>query len=201
MKNNQCGRSMIEMLGVLAIIAVLSVGGIAGYSKAMSMYKLNKWYDNLVQMITNVQTAYINQKSYGDSHKDLTSMFVSTGIIPKEILDKNNKDILGNTLNIFTSSVSATNGVFRINFYHKLPAGKEAVACCKKLYESSQYFPSMWAVDVTDFKYVVCGKAAPEIYRNYYNCQPYDLAKVATECIQCETKNCEMNFIFDNSMF
>ena len=29
------GRSMIEMLGVLAIIGVLSVGGIAGYSKAM----------------------------------------------------------------------------------------------------------------------------------------------------------------------
>ena len=38
----QCGRSMIEMLGVLAIIAVLSVGGIAGYSKAMLNYKLNK---------------------------------------------------------------------------------------------------------------------------------------------------------------
>ena len=32
---NCVGRSMIEMLGVLAIIAVLSVGGIAGYSKAM----------------------------------------------------------------------------------------------------------------------------------------------------------------------
>ena len=28
---NQSGRSMIEMLGVLAIIGVLSVGGIAGY--------------------------------------------------------------------------------------------------------------------------------------------------------------------------
>ena len=38
----QCGRSMIEMLGVLAIIGVLSVGGIAGYSKAMMNYKLNK---------------------------------------------------------------------------------------------------------------------------------------------------------------
>ena len=36
------GRSMIEMLGVLAIIAVLTVGGIAGYSKAMEKYKLNK---------------------------------------------------------------------------------------------------------------------------------------------------------------
>lgn len=36
------GRSMVEMLGVLAIIAVLSVGGIAGYSKAMEKWKTNK---------------------------------------------------------------------------------------------------------------------------------------------------------------
>ena len=36
------GRSMVEMLGVLAIIGVLSVGAIAGYSKAMFKYKLNK---------------------------------------------------------------------------------------------------------------------------------------------------------------
>lgn len=43
-RNNQSGRSMIEMLGVLAIIGVLSVGGIAGYSKAMYKYKLTKVY-------------------------------------------------------------------------------------------------------------------------------------------------------------
>ena len=46
MKNNQCGRSMVEMLGVLAIIGVLSVGGIAGYSKAMNKYKINKKCDS-----------------------------------------------------------------------------------------------------------------------------------------------------------
>ena len=40
--NFEKGRSMIEMLGVLAIVAVLSVGGIAGYSKAMEKFKLNK---------------------------------------------------------------------------------------------------------------------------------------------------------------
>ena len=34
------GRSMVEMLGVLAIIGVLSVGGIAGYSKAMNKFKM-----------------------------------------------------------------------------------------------------------------------------------------------------------------
>ena len=41
-KNEQSGRSMVEMLGVLAIIGVLSVGGIAGYSKAMTKFKINK---------------------------------------------------------------------------------------------------------------------------------------------------------------
>ena len=35
MKINQFGRSMVEMIGVLAIIGVLSVGSIAGYQKAM----------------------------------------------------------------------------------------------------------------------------------------------------------------------
>lgn len=47
----QCGRSMIEMLGVLAIIAVLSVGGIAGYSKAMTKFKVNKAVNDYSSMI------------------------------------------------------------------------------------------------------------------------------------------------------
>lgn len=42
MKIDEFGRSMVEMLGVLAIIGVLSIGAIAGYSKAMMKYKLNK---------------------------------------------------------------------------------------------------------------------------------------------------------------
>ena len=43
----QFGRSMVEMLGVLAIIGVLSVGGIAGYSKAMFKHKMNQTLDAL----------------------------------------------------------------------------------------------------------------------------------------------------------
>ena len=45
------GRSMIEMLGVLAIIGVLSVGGIAGYSKAMEQFKINKTIDEYAYLI------------------------------------------------------------------------------------------------------------------------------------------------------
>ena len=41
-KTNQAGRSMLEMLGVLAIVGILSVGSIFGYNKAVRMYKINK---------------------------------------------------------------------------------------------------------------------------------------------------------------
>ena len=47
------GRSMVEMLGVLAIIGVLSVGAIAGYSKAMMKYKLNKHAEAVNMLINN----------------------------------------------------------------------------------------------------------------------------------------------------
>ena len=48
------GRSMVEMLGVLAIIGVLSVGAIAGYSKAMMKYKLNQHAVAVNMLINNV---------------------------------------------------------------------------------------------------------------------------------------------------
>ena len=60
----QSGRSMVEMLGVLAIVGVLSIGGIAGYSKAMAKYKINKTLDQVSMLITNVRTTYGNQTSY-----------------------------------------------------------------------------------------------------------------------------------------
>ncbi len=61
----QCGRSMIEMLGVLAIIGVLSVGGIAGYSKAMEQFKINKLTQHIAIIVTNVRTLFMNQGNYG----------------------------------------------------------------------------------------------------------------------------------------
>ena len=42
LKINQAGRSMVEMLGVLAIIGVLSVAGISGYTTAMRSYRTNE---------------------------------------------------------------------------------------------------------------------------------------------------------------
>ncbi len=63
-ENTQSGRSMIEMLGVLAIIGVLSVGGIAGYSKAMTKYRINKTIEQITLIAGNVRTFFAPQKNY-----------------------------------------------------------------------------------------------------------------------------------------
>lgn len=55
LNGNNNGRSMVEMLGVLAIIGVLSIGGIAGYSKAMEKLKWNKFVISIRQLAV---TAY-----------------------------------------------------------------------------------------------------------------------------------------------
>ncbi len=62
--NDESGRSMVEMLGVLAIIGVLSVGGIAGYSMAMTKFKVTKTMDQIQMLTTNVRTLFASQRRY-----------------------------------------------------------------------------------------------------------------------------------------
>lgn len=47
----QNGRSMIEMLGVLAIVGVLSVGGLAGYNMAMGRVRENRFVEEFETVI------------------------------------------------------------------------------------------------------------------------------------------------------
>ena len=53
-KRSQKGRSMVEMLGVLAIVGVLSVGGISAYSKAVEKHKANEALHKASMMATTV---------------------------------------------------------------------------------------------------------------------------------------------------
>lgn len=64
MNSEQSGRSMVEMLGVLAIIGVLSVGGISGYSKAMAKFKLSKAMDQMSMVVANIRTSYASMATY-----------------------------------------------------------------------------------------------------------------------------------------
>ncbi len=79
----QRGRSMIEMLGVLAIIGVLSVGGIAGYSKAMMKYRINKTIEQITLIAGNVRAFWGPQKNYigvGCGYCDGSSCYGHSGV-------------------------------------------------------------------------------------------------------------------------
>lgn len=66
MKNikQESGRSMVEMLGVLAIIGVLSIGGIAGYTMAMNRYRANEILDAASKLSVVAQTAAVNTGTF-----------------------------------------------------------------------------------------------------------------------------------------
>lgn len=83
-KSEQSGRSMVEMLGVLAIIGVLSVGGIAGYSKAMAKFKLTKAMDQVSTTVTNIRTLYSGQPNYDGLD---TTVAIQMGAVGAEMLN------------------------------------------------------------------------------------------------------------------
>lgn len=99
MRINEQGRSMIEMLGVLAIVGVLSVGGIAGYSKAMNKFKANKVIDQVNMLSTNIRTMYSSQRSYAGLNN---GMAVKLGLVPSEMY--NPSDTASDSTRVLTNA-------------------------------------------------------------------------------------------------
>ena len=102
MRVNEQGRSMIEMLGVLAIVGVLSVGGIAGYSKAMNKFKTNKVIDQINMISTNVRTLYSSQRTYKGLNNALA---VKTGVVPAEMYEADGSNDVSVITNAFGGGV------------------------------------------------------------------------------------------------
>ncbi len=105
---NQNGRSMIEMLGVLAIIGVLSVGGIAGYSKAMMKYRINKTIEQITLIAGNVRTFFASQGNYGGlySGDDTGNAIIrKTKLVPDEMLTLNTDGKITSINNEFGGNV------------------------------------------------------------------------------------------------
>ena len=73
MKKLQNGRSMIEMLGVLAIIGVLSVGGLAGYTMAMNRHRAN-------QAVDYAQRAFVAVQTWGDGTGEINNVLCSKAL-------------------------------------------------------------------------------------------------------------------------
>ena len=75
---SQSGRSMVEMLGVLAIIGVLSVGGIAGYSLSMRRHRANQVVD-AISKYAAISYGTCQQQILNGVEDGLTDDGVTTG--------------------------------------------------------------------------------------------------------------------------
>ena len=101
-----CGRSMVEMLGVLAIIGVLSVGAISGYSKAMFKYKLNKQAESFNILLNNaIQIKPDLDRAFSGERLD-SELFDKLNLIPDGMTYKNN------------AIYDVFNNLYSITYYH-----------------------------------------------------------------------------------
>ncbi len=66
-KSIDSGRSMVEMLGVLAIIGILSIGGIAGYKAAMRKYQTNEFINELNLVRVSVMQILANKPDHPEN--------------------------------------------------------------------------------------------------------------------------------------
>ena len=137
----QFGRSMVEMLGVLAIIGVLSVGGIAGYSKAMFKYKLNKQTEQLSQLLNAL---YRYKASWGENppSMDLMPYFKALGEIPEDMIKDNTTyiyDIFGTTIELRTNGCDPLCNNVRLSYKIN---NKNSFEICNNVFEVMKGFRS-----------------------------------------------------------
>jgi len=81
-KIGQFGRSMVEMLGILAIIGVLSVGAIAGYQNAMMKHRLNVHAQGVTFLLMNALNLKdkLDRNETGETY--YSNMFKKLNLIP-----------------------------------------------------------------------------------------------------------------------
>ncbi len=125
----QSGRSMVEMLGVLAIIGVLSVGAIAGYSKAMMKYKLNKQAEQLNQLVNTISQYHM--QIHSENAISLVPIFKKLNVIPVEMI----KDVSDIIYDVFGNKITITSynyhGLYvaNLNYYIDLSNQNNIEVC------------------------------------------------------------------------
>lgn len=201
-KNEQTGRSMVEMLGVLAIIGVLSVGGIAGYSKAMTKFKITKTFDQVSMMVANIRTLYSGQRNYNGL---ATNISLDMGVVPAEMEGPDD----GELVNAFQGSVE----VYAVEYNGKADSafavsygnmGREA---CVQIITSdwgSGASSGFIGLDVQDGTDGIDGLTAPAVNANNVadgsgswgnNNMPVSPATAAQAC-QCANDQCAITWFY-----
>lgn len=110
MKNNQHGRSMIEMIGVLTVMGVLSVGGISGYTKAISNYRANASVEEITTIIANIKNIGMRRGHYKGLNN---AAAIKLKAVPESLIQGSSlKNIYSGNITIGTSTDTSAKGFY-----------------------------------------------------------------------------------------
>ena len=203
------GRSMVEMLGVLAIIGVLSVGAIAGYSKAMMKYKLNKQTEQIGSILDYATLHYDDFDRLNLAHTNVTLLFQKLGAIPVEMIKEQNSnyiyDVFNNQVSIYHNLEENNNS--KPQYYGlQVSIGKNAYEICRNLYQMAKLRSStLW---ITQFvksseSSIDVDVSGNRIYGDDYCTDNADyclkdlsLQQIHDLCLYCDDSSGSCRFIF-----
>ena len=114
-KKLQSGRSMIEMLGVLAIVGILSAGGIAGYSMAMQSQKTSALMEKVNLIATQTRSLY--ESVYKEDVSDVVYGNIGGRLIAGNLMPDLNSPFGG----VLKTSPSEVGDVFTIETLDNVP--------------------------------------------------------------------------------
>ena len=198
--NASTGRSMVEMLGVLAIIGVLSVGAIAGYSKAMTKYKLNKQAEQ-ISWLLNVIYRYKDLLGQDKPFTSFVPYFKKLGEIPQEMIKDNSDNIydsFGIKYSIFTNGCTTTCNYTNLSIV--MDNTYKNFAICHNILETSKEFAELLAyitiwesksnTGLANFKgNTVCKKNNGSCIKDLTKNDIYNICQLCTD-----KKGCTFNF-------
>ena len=200
------GRSMVEMLGVLAIIGVLSVGAIAGYSKAMMKYKLNQHAQAINMLINNVLQLKGQLQHKPDTATAYGTLLHKLNLLPDGIIyhdDWNLTDMwFKETIQIYYSNDIYTSsngqqvqndlGAISFNFDSNSNAGAEI--CRNIAFAAKENAANIWELQLYGSGQDYYGDA---YCSQYYVClRDLNLDLVDKLCNNCTADKCNLRILW-----
>lgn len=208
--SNQCGRSMIEMLGVLAIVGILSVGGISAFQQAMTKHKVNKLIGEYVVFLQDPFLKYRDewrrlQRDNGDNRVYLASSLKSLGLPEGWDIAKDNPnhitDSMGNHLSPFTGWTGFAHPGF--GFYLGESKNDTTLMICRQ-FMSNIIIP--FQEEVYHLSISQPDEATGGLWRGSHHCSKNNdkclanmsLSDITEFCASCvEGKECSIAIYFD----
>ena len=96
--NDEHGRSMIEIIGILALVGILSAAALFGYFKAMAKHKMNVASDQISAIVTNITNAFLQEENYaaisGATKEEATIKAIQLNIFPAGMVQEDGITVL-----------------------------------------------------------------------------------------------------------